>query len=198
MLPSPMPTKWRAHPRSPAPTSRTRDLPEVDLRRVHHLPGQQFLDDRRGGVAHAGVLHVDLRARVRLDRVARIELGEAIGTDDLPVGATGQDLAPEAWPLEGAAEDRHDAAAPARHLSQFHRRADLRVEFKGEREARSCGRRRRLRLDDDRAHQGYEREQCESHGGTAYEARARCARARGLQGWAREVHGGDGRRRRKT
>ena len=43
-----------------------------------------------GRVADAGVLHVDALALLGLERVARVELREAVGLDELPVGAARQ------------------------------------------------------------------------------------------------------------
>ncbi len=46
---------------------------------------------------------------VGLDRVARLDVGGAIGAHDLPVGAAGQDAAGQPRALDPAAEDRDDA-----------------------------------------------------------------------------------------
>jgi hypothetical protein len=41
-----------------------------------------------------------------LERVARVELAESIGANDLPVGAAGNDLALDVRSLEGSPENR--------------------------------------------------------------------------------------------
>src|SRR5262245_6196926 len=51
----------------------------------------------------------DARAVRGLDRVARLEMRDAVLTDDLPVGAAWQDPAVEACPVHAAAENIDDA-----------------------------------------------------------------------------------------
>jgi hypothetical protein len=62
---------------------------------------------------------------LRAQRVARLEDGGAVGSHELPVRATGQDVARELFAFEPAARDGNDAAlAPGRH-ADAQRRGDF-------------------------------------------------------------------------
>ena len=75
-------------------------------------------------MAVAEVAHVDQRAVGRLERVARVELGDAVGADHLPVGAAGQHAPGKPLAAEAAAGDRDDAAAAERRVAQLLRRRE--------------------------------------------------------------------------
>src|SRR5687768_3601544 len=84
----------------------------------------------------AGILHVDDLAFIRFEGVARVELGEAIRPDDLPVGAAGHHLAFDPGTLERAAGDRDDAAAAVCDVAYLHRWPDGGAQLERERQAR--------------------------------------------------------------
>src|SRR5688572_9861145 len=113
-----------------------RHRPEVDQCRIHRLASQQPLHHIRRGVADALVLHVDDLPLVGLERVARIELREAIRLDDLPVGAAGEHLPLDRRPLERAAEDLHDPPATVRHLADLGGGRDRNARLERERQPR--------------------------------------------------------------
>jgi hypothetical protein len=72
-------------------------------------------------------------------RPVSVEIGEAVGAHDLPVGAVVEDAASHAGPFERAADDRDDAATPARDVSQFHDRAEFHPRLEREDETRRRG-----------------------------------------------------------
>jgi hypothetical protein len=71
------------------------------------------------------VRHVDERAVVRLQRIARVEVRDAVGADHLPVGAAAQHPPREPLAAEAAAGDGNDAPTAERRLAQLHRRREL-------------------------------------------------------------------------
>ena len=100
-------------------------------------PASSFCMTSGGRVADAGVLHVDALALLGLERVARVELREAVGLNQLPVGAARQDLGRSSrGPCTVPPRIAHDPAAPVRHLADLQRLADLRAQLERERESR--------------------------------------------------------------
>src|SRR3954463_11820803 len=81
-----------------------RQRAEIHRGRVDVLAGKQLRGDVGGCPPNAGVLDVDELTLVGLQRVARVELREAVRAHDLPVGATRQHLAAYAGTFEGPAE----------------------------------------------------------------------------------------------
>ncbi len=75
-------------------------------------------------MAVAEVAHVDERTVDGLERVARVELGDAVGADELPVGAARQHAAGEALPAEAAAGDGNDAPAAVGRFAKLLRRRE--------------------------------------------------------------------------
>src|SRR4030095_15026241 len=122
-----------------------RNRPEVDQLRIDRLTFEELLHHRWCGVTHAGVLHVDQLTLLGLEGVTSIELAEAIGANDLPVGAAGHDLALDVRPLEGSPEDGDNPPLTTRHLTDHHGRADSHAQLERKRESRRWRRSRTLR-----------------------------------------------------
>src|SRR5258706_16122322 len=91
----------------------------VEERGVAGPPRREALQDFGRAVAVAEVAHVDERAVVGLERVARVELGYAVGADHLPVGAAGQHASGELLAAEAAAGDGNDAPPAERRVAQL-------------------------------------------------------------------------------
>src|SRR5688500_4966172 len=85
------------------------------------------------------VPNVDQRAVVRLERIARVEVGHAVGADHLPVGAAGQHAARQALAGEAPAGDVDDASPAERRVAELLRRGegDLSLEERLELQALS-------------------------------------------------------------
>src|SRR5690348_10147618 len=95
---------------------------------VDRLAGEEPLHHRRGPVAQAAIDDADERAVIGLERVARLELGDAVGPDDLPVGAARQHHAAEPWSRHRAAGDGDDAAPAEMAFAELERRRHADVE----------------------------------------------------------------------
>ena len=85
---------------------------------------RQAREHLRRAVAVAEVAHVYQGAVMGLDGVARLQLGDAVRTHDLPVRAAGQHPAGQARSRHFAARDRDDAASPERAVADFLRRRE--------------------------------------------------------------------------
>src|SRR5262249_58039687 len=93
------------------------------------FPRREALEHLCGPVAKAVVAHVDERPVRRFERVARVELGDAVGPDQLPVGAAGEHPAREPLAYEPPAGDGDDASASERSRTEFLRRRKLDVSL---------------------------------------------------------------------
>jgi hypothetical protein len=86
------------------------------------------------------IAHVDQRAVVGHQRVARFELGHAIGAHDLPIGAARYHLAAQSRAKKFSAGDGDDAPPTLAHIAEIKRRVDGHVrredELKGRRSFR--------------------------------------------------------------
>src|SRR5690606_19186663 len=102
-------------------------------------PGQDL--GRR--MTHALVLDVDDVAGVCLERVARVEIGQTIRLNDLPVRPVVEHASADRWSFERAADDGDNPAPAASDLAQFDGLAQLDVGLEGKRER---GRRRSGRV----------------------------------------------------
>src|SRR5438105_12319024 len=109
-------------------------------RGIDRLAGGKPADYVGGAMAVAEVAHVDERAVVGLERIARIELGDAVGTDHLPVGAARHDAPREPLAAEAPAGDRDHAPAAMRRVADLLRRGegDLSLEQRFESQALSA------------------------------------------------------------
>ena len=83
-----------------------------------------------------GVPDVNEAAVLGLERVAGVELGDAVGANHLPVSATVEDAAADVRAFERPAKDGNDPAAATRDVPQFHGRAHLHVKRQSECERR--------------------------------------------------------------
>ena len=76
-------------------------------------------DDFRRAVPVAAVPDVDQSAVGGLQRVARVEVGDAVGADHLPVGAAGKHAPGQPLAGEAPAGDADDAPAAERRVAQL-------------------------------------------------------------------------------
>src|ERR1041385_6527407 len=99
---------------------------EIVQRRIDGLVAGEPLHHLGRAVAVAVGVDQDLAARMGLDGVARMQVHDAVGAHDLPVGAARQHLAVEPRPFDRAAEDVDDATLAigrvAEHLDAAERR----------------------------------------------------------------------------
>ena len=95
---------------------------------IDRLACEQLLGDLGRSMPDAGVLDVDEFSSLSLQHVARIEFGQAIGANDLPVRTTRHHLAAHIRSVERPAQDRNDAASSAWHVTELGRRTDLYAE----------------------------------------------------------------------
>src|SRR5262245_32227532 len=91
---------------------------EVDLGGIDRLAGEEPGLNVRRRMPHAGVLYIDELAGIGLEHVSRVEFGESVRADDLPIRAAVQDLAAHLRALERAAENGDDSPAAARHVAE--------------------------------------------------------------------------------
>jgi hypothetical protein len=92
-------------------------------------------------VAQRVVADVNQRAIVGLQRIACLEFGYPIVAQDLPIGASGDDLAAQPRANKFAAGDGHDAPPTLAHIAEIERLVDGHPRRKNELERgrRLCG-----------------------------------------------------------
>src|SRR5438874_5019315 len=118
----------------------TRRGAHVVERGIDRLAGGKPADHLGRTMTVTEVAHVDERAVVGLERIARIELGDAVGTEQLPVGAARHHAAREPLAAEAPAGDRDDAPTAMRRVAELLRRGegDLSLEQRFESQALSA------------------------------------------------------------
>lgn len=99
---------------------------------VDWLTGDQALHDLWRPVTQAAIDDGDQRAVIGLDRVTRLDLGDTVGTNDLPVRAARQHDAAKTRAAHDSAFNRNDPAAAERRRSQLPWRRDTGFNFEDE------------------------------------------------------------------
>jgi len=114
---------------------------EVVQRRLHELASRESRHNLGRPSPYTAIEYGHQRAVVVPERVARVEVGDAVGhAHRLPVCAAGQNHTRESRAVERPAHDRHDAPVLTIPSTLLKRRADLHVhakfKLKGGRHAR--------------------------------------------------------------
>ena len=103
----------------------TRRAPEINLGRIDGFAAGDPRHDLRRTEADPGVFDVEHASVVEPGDIAGFEPGEAVGADDLIIGAGVQDRPVEPRALNNAANDRHDSPQALGGFPDRDRRADL-------------------------------------------------------------------------
>jgi len=86
---------------------------------IHFFSSGEFFQDLGGAVAVAPVSHVNQGSIGGLERIAGIQVGDAVGADHLPVGAAGEHAPRQALAGEAPAGDADDAPPPLRRGAEL-------------------------------------------------------------------------------